>query len=49
MDDLGPLFQPPSDPDRFWILVVLLVAPAIASCLYVLAFALIQRTGEHHI
>jgi hypothetical protein len=36
MEDLGPLFQPPSDPDHFWILVVLLAAPAIASCLYVL-------------
>lgn len=36
MEDLGPLFVPPSEPDRFWILVLLVSAPTILGALYAL-------------
>ena len=36
MEDLGPLFVHPYQPDQFWILILIVSLPAIAASLYVL-------------
>lgn len=36
MEELGPLFVPPHDPDRFWILVLLFALPAVGAALIAL-------------
>lgn len=36
MEELGPLFSHPYEPDRFWILMLIVTLPAIAASVYVL-------------
>jgi hypothetical protein len=36
LEDLGPLFVHPYQPDQFWILILIVSLPAIAASLYVL-------------
>ena len=36
MEDLGPLFTHPYEPDRFWILIVIVSLPTIVAGVYVL-------------
>lgn len=43
MEDLGPLFAHPYEPDRFWILILIISVPTIAACLYVIVRGRLPR------